>query len=322
LKITADFNSLFNKIAQLADVYCLPNRLVSLLSINGLIKNEFSNPPERIMSITIGLQLAPQFGEMNDMRRAWMQAEELGADVLYSSDHFNAMVMDEDHAKRTTHGEEYGKINRGKCFEGTTIQAAMAATTTRPRIGAIVHANSYRNPNLMADIARTIDHISGGRFILGMGTGYLKEDYEDYGYHFGTQKERSLAFARDIPIIKDRFKKLNPPPIGNLPLLVASMGPTGMKVAAEYADMWHVYGPAEKIQEKCAQFRETCESVGRNYDDIELVTYYFPQMLGGIDTDPSIYPEMGIRHIVVVNQGPKWDLGQLKEVLQWRDSLR
>ena len=273
------------------------------------------------MSITVGLQLAPQFGDMKDMRQTWMEAEALGVDVLYSSDHFNAMVLDEDQANRTTKGEEYGKITRGKNFEGTTVQAAMAATTTRTKIGAIVHANSYRNPNLMADIARTIDHTSGGRSILGMGTGYLKEDYDDYGYPFGTQKERSLAFARDIPIIKARLKKPNPPPMGKLPLLIASMGEIGMRVAAQYADMWHVYGPSEKIREKKEAFLGYCKEVGRNPDEIELVTYYFPQMMGGKDADPNLYPELGIRHIVVVTQGPTWDLGQLREILAWRKSL-
>ncbi|MET0658991.1 MAG: LLM class flavin-dependent oxidoreductase [Steroidobacteraceae bacterium] len=122
------------------------------------------------MKITIGLQVSPQHGDFRDMRNAWMKAEEMGVDCLYTADHFNAMILDEAQALRTTTGGEYGKTRRGKNFEGTIVQAAMATTTTRARIGCIVHANSYRNPNLMADIARTIDHASGGRFILGMGT--------------------------------------------------------------------------------------------------------------------------------------------------------
>ncbi|MET0985589.1 MAG: LLM class flavin-dependent oxidoreductase, partial [Steroidobacteraceae bacterium] len=195
----------------------------------------------------------------------------------------------------------------------------MAATTTRARIGCIVHANSYRNPNLMADIARTIDHACGGRFILGMGTGYLKADYDDYGYEFGTQTDRALAFARDIPIIKERLRKLTPPPLGPMPLLIASMGERiGMRVVAEHADLWHVYGPIEKIRQKCAALREICKEIGRDFDSIERVTYYFPQMMGNRDADPSIYLQEGIRHIVVVAEGPKWDLGQLREVLSWR----
>jgi probable F420-dependent oxidoreductase len=274
------------------------------------------------MTVTIGLQISPQHGEMRDMRNAWMEAEALGVDCLYTADHFNAMILDEDQALRTTHGEQYGKTKRGKNFEATTIQAAMAVTTTRTRIGCIVHGNSYRNPNLMADIARTIDHLSGGRFILGMGTGYLKEDYEEYGYEFGTQTSRAQDLARDIPIIKARLAKLNPPPLGPMPLLIASMGEKiGMRIVAEHADMWQVYGPVEKIREKCAALRGICAEVGRNFSEIELVTYYFPQMMGGKDADPNIFLELGIRHIVLVAEGPKWDLGQLREILAWRKGL-
>jgi alkanesulfonate monooxygenase SsuD/methylene tetrahydromethanopterin reductase-like flavin-dependent oxidoreductase (luciferase family) len=226
---------------------------------------------------------------MRDMRNAWTKAEELGVDVLYSADHFHDQIHDADQALRVTRGAEYGKVaHGGSCFEGTTIQAAMAVTTTRARIGCICHAIGFRNPNLMADIARTIDHLSGGRFILGMGTGYLKADYEDYGYEFGTQTSRSLDLARGIPIIKERFKKLVPPPMGPMPLLIASMGEKiGMRIVAEHADMWHVYGPIDKIREKIAVLRNICREVGRNFDDIESTTYYWPQ-IQGCDDDPNI----------------------------------
>jgi alkanesulfonate monooxygenase SsuD/methylene tetrahydromethanopterin reductase-like flavin-dependent oxidoreductase (luciferase family) len=226
---------------------------------------------------------------MRDMRNAWTKAEELGVDVLYSADHFHDQIHDADQALRVTRGAEYGKVaHGGACFEGTTIQAAMAVTTTRARIGCICHAIGFRNPNLMADIARTIDHLSGGRFILGMGTGYLKADYEDYGYEFGTQTSRSLDLARGIPIIKERFKKLVPPPMGPMPLLIASMGEKiGMRIVAEHADMWHVYGPIDKIREKIAVLRNICREVGRNFDDIESTTYYWPQ-IQGCDDDPNI----------------------------------
>ena len=274
------------------------------------------------MSVTIGLQVSPQHGDMREMRKAWMEAEALGVDCLYTADHFHAMLLDEDQSLRTTRGDEYGKIKYGKNFEATAIQAAMAVTTTRARIGCIVHANSYRNPNLMADIARTIDHLSGGRFIFGMGTGYFKPDYEEYGYEFGTQTSRAQDMARDIPIMKARFKKLNPQPLGPMPLLIASMGEKiGMRIVAEHADMWHVYGPIEKVREKCEALRNICKEVGRNYNDIEKVTNYFPQMMGGRDSDPNIYLAEGIRHIVLVTEGPKWDLGQTREILKWRDAL-
>jgi hypothetical protein len=101
--------------------------------------------------IKIGVQLVPQFGDMDRMRAKWMECEQLGVDVLYTCDHFFPMEFTEDVAAGAVHAKQPDNKN----FEATTIQAAMAATTTRPEIGCIVHANSYRNPNLMADISRT-----------------------------------------------------------------------------------------------------------------------------------------------------------------------
>lgn len=270
--------------------------------------------------ITIGFQLAPQGGDFADMRKAWVEAEELGADCLYVSDHFNKLILDEAQATRQEGG---GKTVREKMFESTIVQAAMATTTTRPRIGCIVHGNSYRNPNLLADIARTIDHAAGGgRYILGIGTGYLKADYDEYGFEFGTQKSRALALQRDVPIIKERLAKLVPPPVGHMPLLIASMGEgIGMRIVAEHADMWHVFGYIETVREKIAAMRRICSETGRNFDDLELCSYYYPQMMGGRDADPSIFLQEGIRHIVLVAEGPTWDRGQLREMLAWRRSV-
>ena len=173
----------------------------------------------------------------------------------------------------------------------------------------------------MADIARTIDHLSNCRFILGLGTGYLKADYEEYGYEFGTQTSRAIEMGRQIPIIKDRFKKLNPQPMGPMPLLIASMGEKiGMRIVAEHADLWHVYGPINKIRQKIAVLKEICKEVGRDFNDIELTTYYWPQILGA-DDDPNIYLAEGIRHLVLTTQGPDWDMGQVREILAWRDAL-
>ena len=268
------------------------------------------------MDIKIGLSLAPQYGDMAPMRAAWLEAEALGADRLYTCDHFHAMVINPE----VLAGGHADVPVYGKNFEATAIQAAMAATTTRAEIGCIVHGNSYRNPNLMADIARTIDHISGGRFILGMGSGYLQPDYDEYGYAYGTATSRLQDLARDLPILKRRFEKLNPPPLRRIPLLIGSMGEKlGLRLVAEHADIWHVYGPIDKMRHKIEVLKRHCADIGRNFTDIHIATFYMPDQLP--DTNLDTYLEIGIREMIAVSFGPDWDRGTMKSLLDWRNTL-
>jgi alkanesulfonate monooxygenase SsuD/methylene tetrahydromethanopterin reductase-like flavin-dependent oxidoreductase (luciferase family) len=219
------------------------------------------------MTVTIGLTVSPQHGEMSDMRNCWMTAEELGVDALYTADHFTAMIVDQDQATRTDSAGDRGKPKLGgKNFEGSSIEAAMAATTSRARIGCICHPVGFRNFNLLADMARTVDHLSNGRSILGLGTGFLRADFEEYGYDFGTQISRAQDLARAVPIIKKRLGKLNPPPTRKLPFLIASMGEKiGMRVVAEHADIWNMPGGdlADAIG-RSALLDRLCNEAGRD----------------------------------------------------------
>ena len=233
----------------------------------------------------VGVQLHPQATTVDALRAAWRAADEIPVDSIWVWDHFFPLYGDPD----------------AEHFEAYTLLAALAADTSNARLGALVTCNSYRNPNLLADMARTIDHISHGRFILGIGSGWFERDYTEYGYDFGTAPGRLKALQRDLPIIKERLGKLTPGPVGKLPIFIGGSGEkVTLKLVAEHADGWNTFGPADHFATKNAILDEWCDKVGRDPAAIERTCAISP---GDIDQWEAL-AEAGAQHLIVMTGDP------------------
>jgi probable F420-dependent oxidoreductase len=189
------------------------------------------------------------------------------------------------------------------------------------QIGALVMCNSYRNPQYLADALRTVDHISGGRLVVGIGAGWFERDYDEYGYEFGTAGSRLRALARDLPKFRERLAKLNPQPLGPMPIMIGGSGERKtLRLVAEHADWWHAFGDAERYRQKAEVLRGHCEAVGRDPGEIVRIWAVPRDDIGAAE---QLRAE-GITHFTVGigGDGHGYDLGPVRELLQWRDAQR
>jgi probable F420-dependent oxidoreductase len=261
--------------------------------------------------VRIGAQLHPQHATYAEIRRACAELEETGVDVLFNWDHFYPLYGDPD----------------GAHFECWTMLGAWAEATERVEIGALVTCNSYRNPDLLADMARTVDHISGGRLVFGIGSGWFERDYLEYGYEFGTAGSRLDALARDLPRIIERWGRLTPGPTRDIPVLVGGGGERKtLRIVAEHADIWHGFGTPETIARKHAVLDEWCSRVDRDPAEIERSAGVAPTP-GRVPEDVGDYAagaqalfEVGTRLFTVGLNGPDYDPGPIRDLVAWRDA--
>jgi probable F420-dependent oxidoreductase len=256
------------------------------------------------VSVRVGVQIQPQHIDFHTMLDAFRQADELGADTIYTWDHFYPL---------------YGEAD-GKHWEGLTTLTAMASVTERAKIGGLVFCNSYRNPQLLADAHRTIDHLSNGRVIFGIGAGWFERDYDEYGYTFGTAPDRLRALGRDLPLMKERLTKVNPAPAHEIPFLIGGAGEkVTLKLVAQYAQLWHTFAAdLETYHHKVAVLAEHCAKVGRDPASIEHVIGAQENIL----EKASGLADAGVSEVTIGIGGGdngSYDFGGVRELLAWRD---
>ncbi|MBM7245772.1 LLM class F420-dependent oxidoreductase [Rhodococcus fascians] len=252
------------------------------------------------MTVKIGVQLQPQHApDYQLIRDAVLRSEDAGVDIVFNWDHFYPL---------------YGDLD-GAHFECWTMLGAWAEQTSNVEIGALVTGGGYRNPDLLADMARTVDHISGGRLILGIGAGWNEKDYDNFGYEFGTAGSRLALLKESLGRIRHRLDVGNPAPTRDIPILIGGGGEKKtLKLVAEYAHIWHSFADLDALKRKSEILAEHGTTVGRDTSGITRSVSW-----PGADTAQD-FVDAGATLFTVGTGGPDYDLTELGEAIAWRDS--
>lgn len=196
----------------------------------------------------------------------WRQAETLGFDSAWLFDHFTALYGDPD----------------GPCLEASTLLAALARETTRLKIGVLVYGNTHRHPAILAKEIVTIDHLSDGRAMLGIGTGWNVTEHQAFGLPLPPPGERVVMLDEALDVIdalltgqrssyEGRHYRLRdaiatPTPIqDHLPILVGGKRQKMLRVIARHADIWDSSDTPREHRARAEELKRACEEVGRDY---------------------------------------------------------
>ena len=224
--------------------------------------------------VKLGILLWSQAASWPEMLDAAKRVDRLGYDHLWTWDHLYAIF-----------GDPYQQI-----FEGWSLLAAWARETERTRLGLLVGANTFRNPGVVAKTAATLDHLSDGRAILGIGGAWMEPEHRAHGIDFGTgfgQRldwlDESVAAMRQMLDGKsvtsaaggryafDDLRHAPAPVQPHLPIMIGGSGEKKtLRTVARYADMWNAMGTTELMAHKIDVLREHCAAVGRDISEIEF----------------------------------------------------
>ncbi len=219
-----------------------------------------------------GIQTGPQHVAYSDVLAVWQTVEQAGFDHAWTFDHFIPIFSNPN----------------GPCLEGWTTLTALLAQVPRLRGGTLVTGNSYRNPALLANIAATLDHVSGGRLEMGIGAGWWEMEYKAYGFDFPHVSDRIRALEESVQIMRSLWTEprttfqgryytitdalCEPKPLQapHIPFWIGGAGPKlTLRVVARHAQGWNTFLMArEDYQLLLGALEGHCERAGRNPEDI------------------------------------------------------
>lgn len=236
------------------------------------------------MKFAAWLNLSPAWEHVLDQAK---HVEETGWDGIYVADHFMPG----------------GENNTGPTQECWTTLAALAASTSRVRLGSLVTGNTYRHPPVLAKMAAQVDIISGGRLVFGLGAAWQQNEHEAYGIEYGTAGSRLRRLEESVQIIRSLFQNerttfegryyqvkdapLAPKPVqeGGPRLLIGGGGEQKtLRIVAKYADEWNIWGTPETLARKGAVLDQRCEEIGRDPKSV----YRSAQAIVTLSDDPAV----------------------------------
>jgi alkanesulfonate monooxygenase SsuD/methylene tetrahydromethanopterin reductase-like flavin-dependent oxidoreductase (luciferase family) len=228
--------------------------------------------PDMTVPLKLGVNIWNQYTDWESFLTAHRRADELGFDSLWTWDHLYPIV-----------GSYEGPI-----FEAYTAMSAVAALTERATIGLMVGANTFRDPALVAKMITTIDHISRGRAVLGIGAAWFETEHRAFGLPYGESPGERLRWLREaLPIMRGMLDgtrptvhgaryttnavlNLPPPVQEHLPIMIGGSGPrVTLRLVAEYADACNIGGPVRDLPRKEANLVAHCQAVGRDESTVE-----------------------------------------------------
>ena len=257
--------------------------------------------------LRFGVLTYPEHVTYRDVVQAWNEIDAAGFDSAFVFDHFIPFT---------------GNAN-GLCLESWTLLSALAALTKQVRVGVLVTGNTYRHPALLAKMAVTVDHVSNGRLILGLGAGWHEQEHRMYGFPFPATGDRARQLREAVQVFKQLFTQEKSTFSGDYyhlkdalfapkavqkpypPLLIGGTGPNViLPLAARQANIWHFYGDgAESTQQTCAAFDAVCRKVGRDPNEVEKATSLYPSQLAGPEKEVvaqlRALADAGIGHVII-----------------------
>lgn len=230
-----------------------------------------------------GIFAGPQNVSWSEMREVWELADRSGFDSGFVWDHLIPLV---------------GPVDNDQ-LEGWTVLSALAMVTTNLEVGHLVLANTFRHPALLSKMATTLDHATGGRLVLGIGTGYYPKEHESYGLDLPSKKERSEMLSESLEILRGMWAPgqftfegayysvkgatAEPAPVQSPhpPILLGGAGERLLRNVARYANRWDLPDGAagvtpDHFRMKLEKVRAFCDEIGRDASEIETSTSLIP----------------------------------------------